>query len=316
MGHLIKITLKTTKSNINIPEGKIGKWVFSWLNNQIEAFAEAEYNATSVSDPLDLVTKTNKLDLALLVDCLTMIINQEVNTSIVISTNPTIFVYQKSSSKRITSIHEARVHTKSMRPLCNASLLGEEFPKRIDDGVTVTLSEDRIKVLFYLLDFFSKKKSYKNIHLKLMNYWRKGADLDQLMLIDESFLAFFKIIEYYINRSNVKESDIPSKFQEPRSLQDAYRFSLGTGLTSMQQDQLQLISDFVHIRNNWDIAHVKIGNLPDDKSGSLYYSHIDDAWEYHSHICQISRLIILNDLGVKDLKLENSGGLLELSLAQ
>lgn len=316
MGHLIKITLKATKSNVNIPEGKIGKWLFSWSNNQIEAFAEAEFNATSISDPFDLVRKTTRLNLALLVDCLTMIVNQEVNTSIVVSTDPTIFIYQKSSSKRVTSINEARAQTRSTRPICNASSLGEEVPKRIDDGVTVNLSEDSIKVLLYLLDFFSKKKSYRNIHLKLMNYWRKGVDLDQLMLVDESFLAFFKIIEYYINRSNVKESDIPSEFHKPKSLQDAYRFSLGTGLTSLQEDQLQLISDFVHIRNNWDIAHVKMGSLPDDKLGGLYYSHMDEGWEYHSHICQISRWVILKELGVKDLMLENSGGLLELSLTE
>ncbi|MEO8581406.1 MAG: hypothetical protein ABI425_02370 [Patescibacteria group bacterium] len=316
MGHLIKITLKTTKSNISITEGKIGKWLFSWSNNQVEAFAEAEYNAGSISDPFDLVRKTTKLNLALLIDCLTMIVNQEVNTSIVISTDPKILVYQKTNSKRVTSIHEARTLTRSIRPICNASSLGEEVPKRIDEGVTINLSEDRIRILRYLLDFFSKKKSYKNIHLKLVNYWRKGVDLDQLMLVDESYLAFFKIIEYYINRSNVKESDIPSKFREPKSLQDAYKFSLGTGLSSMKDDQLQMISDFVHIRNNWDIAHVKMGSLPDDKFGGLYYSHMDEGWEYHSHICQISRWVILKELGIKDLMLENNGGLLELSITE
>lgn len=326
MKHLIKVTLKATKSNINITEGRIQRWLFKWENNAITAYAISDYETAQISQPFDLVNKTNKLNLGLLIDALTIASNQDINTSIEISTEPVIDVYKTAKAPNIKSISQVTQLLRGARKVCNASSAGGNSGE-VDGSITITFSKDQLLVIQDLISRLEKAK-ITNVNSKLMNYWRKGVELDRLQFMDASYLSFYKIIEYFISKSKLTDSPYQQFIKhllkcspklskllykhQRRSLRGAEKFAEGAKLINPQADQLELIANFIDMRNNWDIAHMRISPLPFDRSGRLYYSHIEDAWDYHSHICQITRLVILKNLGLNGLGLEEDGGLLKL----
>ena len=68
---------------------------------------------------------------------------------------------------------------------------------------------------------------------KLLNYWRKGVDLDQIGYLEESYLAFFKIVEYFFKCSTLNILDIPKKYHNDKSMVAAYKFANGTKLKKL-----------------------------------------------------------------------------------
>ena len=327
MKHIIKVTLETTKSNINIPEGRIGRWFFKWENNKITAFALSYYKSMQISDPFELVRGTSKLNLGLLIDCLTIAANQDINTSIDITTEPIINVLKPNKNAKINSVKNAIRFSRTSKNICRASSMSSNL---IDESITITFSKEELGIIKMLVKNFQKVK-ITNSDLKLMNYWRKGVELDRLTFTDESYLAFYKIIEYFISKSSLSNSfcgkiikqissvlplTLIQKNIDTNALQGAKRFADGANLTKFNDDNLKLISEFIHMRNNWDVAHMRMKPLPEDRSSKLYYSHIENAWDYHSHICQITRLVILKNMNFGGLMLKGDGGLLKLTTAK
>ena len=310
---IYRIKLNTTKSNISVSSTKIGKWFFSSSSDGVVAYAIDEYDKENISDPFDAVTSPERLNLGLLVDALTIATNQDINTSFVISTNPIIDVFSVSVDISKATYVDLSKLCKPANKLCNASTMGEAIPPRMNNAVTLTLPKDSLEVIDHIISFLSLKKNFRKQDLKLMNYWRKGVDLDNVGYTDESFLSFFKIIEYFINKPNIQSATIPSNFKSSLSMQDAYRFSIGANVKSLSDDQYEMISDFVHLRNNWDIAHVNM-KLPETRERGLYYSHLGNFWSHHSDICQITRFVTLKNLGLKKMVLKPNGGLYELFL--
>ena len=310
--HLVEIHLKTTKSNINIGEGKIMNWIFSWINNQVTAFSILKYEGDIAEDIFSLIVNTNRLNLGLLIDALSMIVNVEINKSIAISTQIEALVFEiNKPSNKVDKIVDVLSLKRGAKLLINAGEIGEEKPKRIDDGLTITLSKDQLNLIDVLLKKFEPKNKYLVSDYKLMNYWRRGVDLDNLTLWDESYLAFYKILEYFEKKSNVKNSVIPTKFNT-KSLKSAYRIAKGGGLRRITNKQFEMLSDFVILRNNWDIAHTRINVLPNERESALYFTYYSNMWDYNSHISEITRLMILKHLGINKFQLVVEGGLYTL----
>lgn len=308
---VIRIKLKTSICNIVIKNGHIGRWYFNWEHNLITAYTYLSYDVKSPSDIFEQTRTTG--DLALLIDVLTLVTNQDVNTSIVISTDPAIDSFTGKITNRSKSADQFSTEIKSLKHQSNASCINGNDAQRIDNS-SLTLSNDALQIIYTLLSRLTLINKYSKELKKLINYWRKGVDLDHLQFVDESFLSFYKIVEYVSKKANLRDKDIPAKYSRSASLKTAYKFAVGAKLKRPNKAQYQMLSDFIDIRNNWDIAHTRIRPLPDNEVGGLYYSYLNDVWDYHSHICQITRMTLLRECGLTDVALVNDGGLYKLTL--
>lgn len=307
---VIRIKLKTSKCNVVVKNGHIGNWFFDWENNLVTAYTYIFYDTQNLGDIFEQTRMS--ADLALLVDVLTLATNQDVNTSVVVSTEPSIDSFVGKVTHKSKSVHDFCIEIQSLKHQSNASCLNGNDPQRIDDNSSLQFSNEAISEINTILSRITAINKYPNAVKKLINYWRKGVDLDHLQFIDESFLSFYKIVEYVSKKANLRDKDIPTKYHKTSSLKMAYKFSVGAKLKKTTSSHYEMLSDFIVIRNNWDIAHSKIRPLPNNNSSNLLYSYMDDAWEYHSHICQITRMILLGELGVTGLSLKNDGGLYTL----
>jgi len=307
---IIEIKLKTSNCNIVIRDGHIGMWYFNWENNMIVAYTYLTYDIQNIGDIFEKTRTT--ANLALLVDILTLIANQDINTSVVISTDPIINSYIGNITNRSHSVDQFCAEVKGLKHQSNASSLNSNDSYRIDDSSVLHLPDEALQYIYLLLQEISVINKFSKELKKLINYWRKGVDLDHLYFTDESFLAFYKIIEYISKKANIRDKDIPKKYRKTKSIKMAYKIAVGANLKKPTDEQYQMLSDFVDIRNNWDIAHTKIRPLPNNDMSGLYYSYMDDVWDYHSHICQITRMILLREIGVSGISLINDGGLYKL----
>src|SRR3989339_89759 len=284
---IIRLKLKTSVCNIIIENGHIGKWFFDWENNLVTAYTYLSYDT---KNPGDLFEQTRiSADLALLVDVLTIVTNQDINTSVVISTEPIIDSFVGEVTYKSKSVDIFLVEIRGLKHQSNASCLNGNDPIRINDNSSLQLSNEALEEIYSILSRVSAINKYSNTIKKLINYWRKGVDLDHLQFVDESFLSFYKIVEYISKKANIRDRDIPTKYLSTSSLKTAYKFAVGAKLKKPTRAQYQMLSEFIDIRNNWDIAHTRIHPLPENDSGGLYYSYMGDVRDYHSHICQITR---------------------------
>lgn len=309
--YLLEVTLDTSKCNIQITEGKILNWIFSWSGNKLKAFSVWNSDRNIIIDPFTTIVNTNGLNLGLLIDALSMIVNLDVNKDIAISTEINALIYELPKAEKPQGMVDMLSLKKGARLVLNAGVIGEERPKRIDDSLSVTLGDEQLRLIHVLLKELEQKTIYSVSDYKLLNYWRRGIDLDNLTLWDESFLAFYKILEYFGKRSNLKKSEIPSKFSS-NSLKNGYRIAKGGGLKRVTNKQYEMLSDFVLIRNNWDIAHTRVNMLPKERESALYFTYFSNYWDYYSHISEISRLMILKHLGINKFQLVVEGGLYTL----
>ena len=307
---VIRIKLKTNICNIEVKNGCIGRWYFSWENNLITAYTYLSYDIKNPSDIFEQTRTTG--DLALLIDVLTLVTNQDINTSVVISTDPVIDSYTGKLTNISKSTDQFLAEIIRLKHQSNCSCLNGNNDQRIDNS-SLTLSDDALKTIYMLLSRLALVNKYSKELKKLINYWRKGVDLDHLQFVDESFLSFYKIIEYISKKASLSDKDIPTEYSSSKSLKTAYKFALGAKLKKPTEAQYTMLSEFIDIRNNWDIAHARIHPLPDNDVGGLYYSYMDVAWDYHSHICQITRMTLLRECGLTGLSLVNEGGLYTLT---
>ena len=305
-----RIKLKTSVCNIVIKNGHIGRWYFNWESNLITAYTYLSYD---VKNPSDIFEQTRTTaDLVLLIDVLTLITNQDVNTSVVISTDPVIDSFTGQITNKSKSVDQFSNEIKNLRHQSNASFLNGNDAQRIEKS-SQKISDESLNIIYTLLSRLSLINKHSKELKKLINYWRKGVDLDHLQFVDESFLSFYKIVEYISKKANIRDKDIPTKYLSTSSLKTAYKFAVGAKLKKPTRAQYQMLSEFIDIRNNWDIAHTRIHPLPENDSGGLYYSYMGDVRDYHSHICQITRMTLLRECGLTGLSLVNDGGLYTLT---
>ena len=146
---VIKIMLKTSTCNIVIKNGHIGRWYFDWNNNLITAYTYLKYD---IENPIDIFDKTRTVtDLALLIDTLTLITNQDINTSIVISTEPIIDSFIGNVIFESKSVDQFCFEIKNLKHQSNASSLNSSDYRRIDTHSSLHLSDKDLTIINLLL---------------------------------------------------------------------------------------------------------------------------------------------------------------------
>ena len=188
-------------------------------------------------------------------------------------TEPVIDSFVGEVTYKSKSVDNFSVEIRGLKHQSNASCLNGNDPIRINDNSSLQLSNEALEEIYSILSRVSAINKYSNTIKKLINYWRKGVDLDHLQFVDESFLSFYKIIEYISKRANLHNKDIPTRFHKTSSLKMAYKFAVGAKLKRPTKAQYEMLSDFIDIRNNWDIAHSKIRPLPNNNTSNLF-THI------------------------------------------
>lgn len=204
---------------------------------------------------------------------------------------------------------------KSVKRESGSFVNGGDLLKVVDKNQKNNFNKEKLDLIDNLLDWFRKTKAKRSIR-KLLNYWRKGFDLEIVTLWNESFLSLYKILEYFeknFNKNNVTDNLIKKLNQtNSKAEKKSIKIILAAGFKKIKQSHINLIKNIITIRNNFDIAHVRIYPLSADKNERLYYTYYHQYWDIHDHLKEITRLIIIKKLGFRNFYLKNEGGLLSL----
>jgi hypothetical protein len=310
MQYIVKLTLKVNNSNFHVDDAAIRNWAFHWKNNVITAYSSIWTKGNVKPQVYEMLEDVSTLNLGLLVDLLTFTTNVGVNTNITISLEINYVLFEVSgvsNPKKISQYEELISSGKKIEQ----GISDKEWPVRTDFSITTNLSLEEQTLANYLLDELSKKARYTDAELKILNYWRRGVDLENLTYWDESFLSFFKILEYFKKRCNIPNAAIPAKYKTDKE-KDAYRISLGAGLAKINKGNIKLLTEFIDIRNNWDVAHTRVKYMPKSVEGGMYFTYYYNMWGTYHHLKDVARLFILSFLGIKKMQLIVDGGLFKL----
>lgn len=208
----------------------------------------------------------------------------------------------------------------------NTGYIGNDWPVVIKDNETTTFTPEKLSLGKQTLDYLLQYSKYTEAHITLLNYWRKGYVLNELWFWDESYLNYYKIIEYFLNKYRSKTKLITrllnaiSNRKSNTSLNDAKSLLNKLHLNSTNENA-ELILILQMIRNKLDIAHNRIkrknGNNALTYRESFYsFSYYMDYWNYWDNAEELSRLLLLRSLEYYDVGLYPDGGLLKLKLKQ
>ena len=314
MKYAFVLKIKTSNCNIQIDDKILSDWRYSWKNNQITALTFGNSRVvTGGSAPFEELETPSKL--GLLVDVLSFC------TDLVISTKIDYDLYEVNSRHDIYVTNKTITFSELLRQILSTKHLHhgsslDEWPVRIQSNTSNPLNPEKLELGNYLLDSLSTKKFHKT-QLKLLNYWRRSFDLNELTYWDESFLACFKILEYFENlyvRGKNKIIDKRIKLVKTKAKKRALRIGSGANLSKVSNFWVQLLSDAITARNRFDIAHMRMRPLPKSRDGALYFTYYDSIWDLHDDLLELTRFCILKYLGVPNIGLRGDGGLLQLFL--
>ena len=320
--YFIYLHFKISKSNF-VFSGKFRNYFFKILGDKLEIITVFKSKndldkLANFSDSQDEIAKSEGF--GLLLDVIAL------STKLLVSNQSDGFVYS-STSQLLSDFHNDK---KSFDELNNelkkqkgysCGLLGE-WPIVIQEGASITLTSDSLDFYKYLLNHLISFTKYKNSHISLFNYWRKGLVLDELWFTDESFLNYYKIIDYFLEKHR-KNNGLIKKLlalflkRKLELSEEDVRKTIQTLNLSPDKENIKLIFEFREIRNNGDIAHPSIkktqGGSAVVKRGNLYsFSNYDNLWWYWDLIEEITRLFLLRHANLLDVKLVPDGGLLSL----
>lgn len=312
MQYIFVLKIEAEKSNFSIEDKILGDWRYSWNNNVITAITYGDRtvrkNLGATFEKLETPQK-----LGLLVDALTFC------SDLCISAKIDYDLFELASGINIKDVSQtfAVILSKIIKnkKVENGSST-DEWPIRINPGMSNTFSNEKIEIVRFLLDSFSKV-NFVNTKIKLLSYWRRGFDLNELMYQDESFLACFKILEFFekqYSRGKNKLIDKRIKLVKTGSRKKALKMGGGVSLSVVDNFLVKLLSDAINVRNNFDIAHMRIRPLPQERNGALYFTYYDQIWDLHDDLLELTRFFILKYFCVKGVGLKEDGGLLKLCL--
>ncbi|MDD5396543.1 MAG: hypothetical protein PHW24_00595 [Candidatus Moranbacteria bacterium] len=189
----------------------------------------------------------------------------------------------------------------------------DAFPAVIDESSRDTHNPDTIELFRYLLECFEKYDFKDSKILSLLNYWRKGLLLEHFGFYEESFLNFYKIIEYFTGRNSFSLSMTDD--EKINILNEVFVRKFGI---NHNEGLAKIILEIMEIRNNWDVAHSKIKKTNNIENRNLFFNITvhDNIWQYNDFIKEISRFFILRHLNFTNLQLINDGGLFHLDFAE
>lgn len=314
MQYIFVLTLKAENSNLQINDEAVGGWRYSWINNQITAItqgsAAVNQNLSSSFNELETAGK-----LGLLVDTLSFC------SDLTISIKINYLLYgvppiNKINLKNPQISFSTLLSQVKSRQLLHRGDGSDEWPVRIQTGTSHTFNSEKIKLTEYLLKSFGKIR-FTNTKFKLLNYWRRGFDLNELTYWDESFLACFKILEYFegcYSKGNNKSIDKRIKLVKTKTKKRALKIGGGANLLKVDNFLVKLLSDSITARNRYDIAHMRIRPLPQSRDGALYFTYYDQIWDLHDDLLELTRLFIIKHFKISGVGLKADGGLLKLYL--
>jgi len=214
---------------------------------------------------------------------------------------------------------------KGIKPLFSFGF-GDEWPIVIEKGEKISYSEKKTQNIKYFFDCFANiSKLDKNI-MSLLNYWKMGYTLQKLWFWHESYLNYYKILEYFLkNYRNSFNNCISKNFLNFFQRRNIKKLNISKLLMDYSLDPTvvneKLILDFIEIRNNEDIAHSKIKKQMMKKNSNsiiraelFNFSYYDEIWEYLEDIRELSRYLIFKYLNFKNIELKTEGGSLEIEL--
>ena len=309
MQYIFILRIEAEKSNLSIEDKTLGNWRYSWNNNIITAIT---YGSSAVRRNLGATFEELETPqkLGLLVDALTfcsdLCISAKINYDLFELTSG---INIEDTSRTFAATLSEIIKNKKVE---NGSST-DEWPIRINPGTSNTFSTEKIEIVKFLLDAFSKV-NFVNTKIKLLSYWRRGFDLNELTYWDESFLACFKILEFFEKqycRGKNKLIDKRIKLVKTGNRKKALKIGGGVNLPVVDNFLVKLLSDAINVRNNFDIAHMRIRPLPQERNGALYFTYYDQIWDLHDDLLELTRFFILKYFGVKGVGLKGDGGLLK-----
>ncbi|WKZ25782.1 MAG: hypothetical protein QY322_00490 [bacterium] len=313
--YIFEVNIKVEQSNFCIEDSTINDWRFFWTNDNVCAIISATKLFSGNGQMTDGFEYLNTPDkLGLLIDCISFI------TDLPVSCKVDFRLFRVDDNNKINILDLTTPFTKLLQQARSNKLLQhgssvDEWPIRVSPGISHNFRSKDISFIRHLFVLISKIR-IKNTSIKLLNYWRKGFDLDVLNYWDESFLVFFKILEYFDKRYQPNNNlYIDNKIMKAKSeiSKKALRIAGGAESTKPSKYLIKLISDFIEIRNNSDIAHMRIKPLPKDRNGAFYFTSYLNIWDTHDDIKELARLFVYKQLGIKGLQLRNDGGLFKLT---
>lgn len=310
MKYIVFANLDAENSDYEFIDIRIRGWRFSWRNNKILALTKVTKLDRQMGDVFQHLESYDQL--GLLVDILMLA------SDITVSADSNYRLYQadENTFKELYNpnigfdVLIQRVHR--LRADHSGSNAGEEWPVRIHKNTTHTIKPEKKELALHIFQQLSAT-SIVQTNMKLVNYWRRGYDLENLSYYDEAFLAFYKILEYFGKKPLTEKSAVERVKKEKVGIRrKALRIAYGGGIENPDKFLIDMISDFIGIRNNFDVAHMRIRPVPENRDGALYFTYYLSAWGEYSDIQELSRFFILKHMGVKDIELYSDGGLLHL----
>lgn len=295
-------TLRTAKSNMIIHDFRVGGWRGQWKDNNIVALHKYKHDKNNLGGVHKYLDQ--EYILGYLVDVAT------IASDIIISTKNQYYLYEADKSLQRNLYDPSSDIDNVLAQARGAKVVEdgrseEDFPVRINEKWSENYHANWIALTAHILSSFGEKTLKDRramVGAKLLNYWRRGFDLKNFAYDEESFLAHYKILEYFEKRGT------GASFGE--------RVITGAGITKDLSEYYSLLGDFQAIRNNLDVAHTRVSKIPAERNPGLYFGYISGVWDYHDDLQEISRLLLLNFLGVPNLMLVSRGGLLQLQLGE
>ena len=295
--YFAKIYFKTSRSNFS-HSGIFRRLRFNISPGKIEFIAPYKAKADLISfDHHEIVDKKiieNFKGIGLLFDIFTIC------TEVIVSNYHEGLIYKPDKNILKVFFNKTLGFEDILTKLKNSNLLlsigtsEDVWPILYSDKSTVKFKDDSIIHMRHLIDRICRSKKINRVTISLLNYWKKGFILKNLCFREESFLNFYKILEYFLGKNIVDQ----------KAVQIIDRFSLEDKNVAKR-----LIETIIEIRNNWDIAHKNIkksaGNKRLISRDELFnLSYWDYLWDYHYDLEEISRFLIYKYLNIQSIELK------------
>lgn len=320
--YLLYIKLKSSKGNFKF-QGRFGELLYAISDECVEILCQFK---NKESEPFKLgefdeIRKTKGIGTFL--DILTL------STEILTSCDYEGRVYEIDNKIKKEFYNSSSAFRKiiSKKLVCLNSFSYDSSFSAIKEGQGYDYHPETMELFRYLLKGFEKCKIENPNMLSILNYWRKGLtlDLEHLGFGEESYLNFYKIIEYFFGNnsfSSLVEIPFIRIFlyikKEKISVRKINDILINKFNTKNTRGLPEMILDFIEIRNNRDIAHSKIKKTGNVKNRNDWFNITlhEDIWDYNDYLKEVSRFLILRYLKFNNLQLINRGGLCELKYHQ
>jgi len=240
---------------------------------------------------LELKTFYKFSGIGLIMDAITTV------TNIILSTDYSGLVFKKES-EIINSYYDSSIDFEQFRNQIRFPKLETKISTNTNfypniENIEIKFNKKSILSNQHLLGSIFSSNKLNSIATSLLNYWKKAYILFILGYREESFLNYYKILEYFLKK-NIPDDSIDDLIE---------KYSL-----SDKKIAKRLFESFIGIRNHWDIAHKKIKKCQKDTYANVRdeffnISSYDQLWEKYDDIKEISRFLIFKYLGIEKIKL-------------